>query len=147
MKDENGRHLETTFSATVPCMKYVCILLSQWSSWQCTSSGSVWQQPDDKPLSEPMMVRFIEDICVTQPRWFSIVDIKNSVWSLISMMSVQQFQMIANPYTNFTQDPFYQNWLPLGPAWKSNCIHTKCGMKLFIHSQISMVQPLKFANE
>ena len=31
-------------------------------------------------------------------------------------------------------------------AWISNYIIIKCGMKLLIHSQTSMVQPLKFGN-
>ena len=28
-----------------------------------------WRQPGDKPLSEPMMVRSLTQICVTQPQW------------------------------------------------------------------------------
>ena len=28
-----------------------------------------WRRPGDKPLSEPMMVRLLTDICVTRPQW------------------------------------------------------------------------------
>ena len=28
-----------------------------------------WRQPGDKPLSEPVMVRFLTHICVTRPQW------------------------------------------------------------------------------
>ena len=28
-----------------------------------------WRRPGDKPLSEPMMVRFLTHICVTRPQW------------------------------------------------------------------------------
>ena len=28
-----------------------------------------WRRSGDKPLSEPMMVRLLTDICVTQPQW------------------------------------------------------------------------------
>ena len=30
-----------------------------------------WGQPGDKPLSEPMLVRLLMHICVTQPQWFN----------------------------------------------------------------------------
>ena len=29
----------------------------------------VWRRPDAKPLSEPMMVSLLTDICVTRPQW------------------------------------------------------------------------------
>ena len=28
-----------------------------------------WHQPDDKPLSEPMMLSLLTHICITQPQW------------------------------------------------------------------------------
>ena len=28
-----------------------------------------WRRPDDKPLSEPMMVSLLTHICVTRPQW------------------------------------------------------------------------------
>ena len=28
-----------------------------------------WRRPGDKPLSEPMMIRLLTHICVTQPQW------------------------------------------------------------------------------
>ena len=28
-----------------------------------------WRRPGDKPLSEPMMVRLLTQICVTRPQW------------------------------------------------------------------------------
>ena len=31
-----------------------------------------WRRPDDKPLSEPMMVRLPTHICVTRPQWVNL---------------------------------------------------------------------------
>ena len=31
-----------------------------------------WRRPGDKPLSEPMMVRFPTHICVTRPQWVKV---------------------------------------------------------------------------
>ena len=33
-----------------------------------------WRRPGDKPLSEPMLVRSLTHICVTQPRWVKMVN-------------------------------------------------------------------------
>ena len=32
-----------------------------------------WRWPGDKPLSEPMMVSLLTDICITQPQWVNII--------------------------------------------------------------------------
>ena len=32
-----------------------------------------WRRPDDKPLSEPMLVRLLMHICATRPQWFNSV--------------------------------------------------------------------------
>ena len=32
-----------------------------------------WRRPDDKPLSEPMMVRLPTHICITRPQWIKCV--------------------------------------------------------------------------
>ena len=37
-----------------------------------------WHQPDDKPLSEPMMLSLLTFICVTRPQW-----VKKQYWSLL----------------------------------------------------------------
>ena len=34
-----------------------------------------WRRPGDKPLSEPMVVRSLTHICVTQPQWVKQKDI------------------------------------------------------------------------
>ena len=31
-----------------------------------------WRRPDDKPLSELMMVSLLKHICVTQPQWVKL---------------------------------------------------------------------------
>ena len=33
------------------------------------------QRPDDKPLSEPVMIRLLTHICVTRPQWVKAIDI------------------------------------------------------------------------
>ena len=39
-----------------------------------------WRWPGDKPLSEPMMVRFPAHICITWPQWVNMVF--NLVWKI-----------------------------------------------------------------
>ena len=50
-----------------------------------------WHRPGDKPLSEPMMVRLVMHICITQPRWVNSdqgcnkqITLKNELCSLLS---------------------------------------------------------------
>ena len=31
-----------------------------------------WGRPDDKPLSEPMMVNLLTHICITRPQWVNM---------------------------------------------------------------------------
>ena len=39
-------------------------------SWQTTLVQIMaWRRPDDKPLSEPMMVSLLTYICLTRPQW------------------------------------------------------------------------------
>ena len=39
-----------------------------------------WRRPGDKPLSEPMMVRFPMHLCITRPQWVKSVISKHMKW-------------------------------------------------------------------
>ena len=39
-----------------------------------------WRRPGDKPLSEPMLVRSLTNICVTQPQWVNSLSSKDPIW-------------------------------------------------------------------
>ena len=75
---QNGRHF--------PDVSFKCIFLNE-SAWipikislKFVSNGPIdnipafvqqmaWRWPGDKPLSEPMVVRLLTQICVTRPQW------------------------------------------------------------------------------
>ena len=40
-----------------------------------------WRQPGTKPLSEPIMVRLLTHICITQPQWV------NSLWIVVTIQN------------------------------------------------------------
>ena len=54
------------------------------------------------------------------------------------ILSIEFIWWISN------RDPFYKHGLTLFLAWIND--YMQCGMKLFIHSQTSTMQPLKFGN-
>ena len=39
-----------------------------------------WRSPCDKPLSEPMIVSLLKDICVTRPQWVKEIQFK-CIWT------------------------------------------------------------------
>ena len=39
-----------------------------------------WRRPGDKSLSEPMLVRSLTNICVTQPQWVNPLSSKDPIW-------------------------------------------------------------------
>ena len=64
----------------------------------------------------------------------------------IHVISFARKQILSLISDAMTWGLSYQYGLTLIPAWISNYIIIKCGMKLLIHSQTSKVQPLKFGN-
>ena len=48
-----------------------------------------WRRPGDKPLSEPMMARFLTHICVTRPQWLNTHNLL--MW--ISMVASHHWSM------------------------------------------------------
>ena len=44
-----------------------------------------WHRSGDKPLSEPMMVRSLTHICVTQPQWVNPEYVYKAVWMRVCM--------------------------------------------------------------
>ena len=57
--------LQTIFSNTFSGMK----MLELWLEFHWNLEMA-WHQPEDKPLSEPMMVRLLTQTCITRPQWF-----------------------------------------------------------------------------
>ena len=92
---QNGRHF--------PDDIFKCIFFNEnvWISFEislkCVPKGPInnspalvqimaWRRPGDKPLSEPMMVSLLTQICVTRPQWVNILKtssrpINKSLWS------------------------------------------------------------------
>ena len=70
---------QTTFSIAFSGIKMYDLRLSIKISLTFVPKGQInnipalvhimaWRHPGDKPLSEPMMVRLLTDICVTRPQ-------------------------------------------------------------------------------
>ena len=72
------RPLRTTFNEI---FIKICTLI-HWFIDALIQIMMAWRHPGDKPLSEPMEVRLLMHICVTQPQWVKYV--KN--WNLISLV-------------------------------------------------------------
>ena len=56
-----------------------------------------WRRPGDKPLSEPMMVRFTTHICVTRPQWVKV----------LHSFTIKQAMLATY---NITYGPLFRYW-------------------------------------
>ena len=65
-----------------------------------------WRRPGDKPLSEPMMVRLLTHICVTQPQW---------------VMSTSRGQMNRYIHIIWFFYHYVFNYLHLTISWIQSC--------------------------
>ena len=67
-----------------------------------------WRQPEDKPLSEPMMVSLLTRICVTRAQWVKNDVYKHSMFALlvIDLRSAQVY-CVAIFFDMLTPVPFY----------------------------------------
>ena len=77
-----------------------------------------WRRPGDKPLSEPMMVRSLTHICVTQPQWVKkepeIETLQNQFSKFKSRVLFFQKKLSYNIYNHITS-----SWYYAGPMiWK-----------------------------
>ena len=87
---QNGRHFPDDI------LKWIFLNENIWISIKMSlkfvSRGSInnipalvrimaWRLPGDKPLSEPMVVRLLMHICVTQPQWVKSLVPGKSEWS------------------------------------------------------------------
>ena len=71
---QNGRHLPDDILICIFFNENVWILIKISLNFVCKCPinnipSLAWRRPGDKPLSEPMMVDLLTDICVTQPQW------------------------------------------------------------------------------
>ena len=56
-----------------------------------------WRRPGDKPLSEPILVRSLTHICVTQPQWVNIC-----TWFVVYVLSWSDCEVSADTCDTFT---------------------------------------------
>ena len=75
---QNGRHFVDDILKWIFLNENVWILLKislkfvpkvQINNIPALDQIMAWRRPDDKPLSEPMMVRLSTHICITRPQW------------------------------------------------------------------------------
>ena len=59
-----------------------------------------WRRPGDKPLSEPMMVRFPTHICVTRPQWVNQIMFLSNI--LIHLFFIPLIELVLH----FHVEPF-----------------------------------------
>ena len=60
-----------------------------------------WRRPGDKPLTEPMMVRFPTHICVTRPQWV------NPLYAIGNILPIVYIQM--SPLSHRDRNTHYLN--------------------------------------
>ena len=61
-----------------------------------------WRRPGDKPLSEPMMVRLLMYICITQPQWVNEMISLYVFWFQHSCQAVLFKKLVLAHYGNST---------------------------------------------
>ena len=69
---------------------------------------------------------------------------ENEFLNLYDIMHKSMTLRVLNIKRHDIWGPFYLHGLALMKSWLSNYIHHKVDMKLFICSQISTVEPMKF---
>ena len=78
---QNGRHFADDIFKHIFLNENVCIsikmslkfvLKGQISNIPALVQIMAWRQPGDKPLSEPMMVSLLTQICVARPQWVNM---------------------------------------------------------------------------
>ena len=71
-----------------------------------------WRRPDDKPLSELMMVSLLTHICVAWPQWvYSTVFVYFMIFS-----AALQFWMAPPPRKDYVLGPLVSTWINFHPS-------------------------------
>ena len=91
-----------------------------------------WNRPDEKPLSEPMMVSLLTHICATRPQWVNSLCHSDSIWLCISL-SVNFVQVMA---WCLTPPSHYLNQCQL-PSMSSCGIHLRSIWREMLQLQIN----------
>ena len=89
-----------------------------------------WRRPGDKPLSEPVMVRLLTQICVTRPQWVNQNDclLTNTNKQRYSGYRLRSHMAIIFVYWPQKTQRSVMKWnetklqLPLQPVTKNNCL-------------------------
>ena len=91
-----------------------------------------WRRPGNKPLSEPMMVSLLTQICDTRPRWASI-HLASMSFNCHSLRSCA-FPFMKSSYHDAFNILFKTNYIR-NHQWNKNMIHT-LGKYFTTHSSI-----------
>ena len=59
-----------------------------------------WHRPDDKPLSEPMLVFVPTHICVTRPQWVNTLQPSEAIWGQI-WVNIGNILLIVNMWIKY----------------------------------------------
>ena len=82
-----------------------------------------WRRPGDKPLSEPMMVRLLMNICVTRPQWVNRIFCRPNVCSLtvvVKCFSKEKLYLLLT--TACLPSIFPHFWRTLCPVRMTFCV-------------------------
>ena len=110
---QNGRHFPDDIFKWIFLNENIWILIK--ISLKFVPRGSInnipalvrimaWRRPGDKPLSEPMVVSLLTQICVTRPQWVNEnVTYKDLLWNLLIMTSMFWGGLVQKQH-NFNAD-------------------------------------------
>ena len=119
-----------------------CVTHVPWCMPGSLTSDFLWSQPRGKPSRHSRRMRNSQFyVYGKRPMGSDTHLLKKYRTTLVECWIILIFN-----WQQMCMGPFYWHGLTLIPAWISNYIHSKCGMKLVINSQFSTEHPLKFGN-
>ena len=109
---QNGRHFADDMFKCISLNENLWILIE--ISLKFVPMGSInnnpalfqimaWRRPGDKPLSEPMMVNLLTQICVTRPQWVNW----RSCWFFASVQGLAPIWYVSQTSNQFKQQSLY----------------------------------------
>ena len=105
-----------------------------------------WRRPGDKPLSEPMMVRFPTHICVTRPQWVNY-PLDNRFWSKMPhMFCSKRCSVTRNIFLGYYWlQIFYSKW-NISCSLRYTIFHTYPDQGFTPHKNAALICQIKFVN-
>ena len=77
-----------------------------------------WRQPGDKPLSEPMMVKSLTNICVTRPQW--VKSARQEHMCIPNVIPMAKHKTTVTPLLTHWSQSFRWSFMVFSGNWSAN---------------------------